>query len=324
MIRNKVSSHGSVLRFFALTLFMFGALPGCSLPSFGFGSDDDQEVVLWRSHDEFVRLEARDGGSPNNQPIKLSRERIKGALRNIFVRQTIKDGPTPLFSEVDLQILGRYFEEGLEKASPNQDLTFAIESWHKGFFGLKTNKIITGRLFYLNNHLNLIFGSLMRDGPMHEGYGELSARNPDTRINPYVPGLRAISVKMDAIISTSPDSGIFRAATNRPDWLVFLPKALEAHGPVAAPGKRAPREAATGDYRQLREEVNRLKQELRQGRQGIPAPRQGRQHIPGQQQSAPGATTIEKRLAILEKLQKRGLITKEELAAKREQILSGL
>ena len=314
MIRSKVASHGSVLRFFALILFMLGALPGCSLPSFSFSSDDDQEVVLWRSHDEFVRLEARDGGSPNNQPIKLSRNRINGALRNVFVRLTRKDSPTPLFSEVDLQILGRYFEEGLEKASPNQDLTFATESWHKGFFGLKTNKIITGRLFYLNNHLNLIFGSVMRDGPMHEGYGELSARNPDVRLNPYVPGLRTIKVKMNAILSTAPNSGILRAATNRPDWLVFPSQALVDRG-VGAPGRRAyPTAAATGDYLKLREEVNRLKQELHQGRQ----------NIPGQQQTTPDSATIEKRLAILEKLHKRGLITKEELAAKREKILLGL
>jgi len=315
MIRSKVASHGNALKFFALILFMLGALPGCSLPSFDFGSDDDQEVVLWSSHDEFVRLEARGGGSPNNQPIKLTRDRIRGALRNIFVRQTIKDDPTPLFSEVDLRILGRYLEEGFEKASPDQDLTFAIESWHKGFFGLKTNKIITGRLFYLNKQLNLIFGSLMRDGPMHEGYGELSARNPDPRLNPYVPGLRAIRVKMDAILSTAPNAGVFRAATKRPDWLVFSQKALVDRGPVSAPGKKAyPSAAATGDYRKLREEVNRLRKELHQGRQ----------NIPGQQKTKPDSATIEKRLAILEKLHKRGLITKEELASKREQILHGL
>ncbi|MBL6935739.1 MAG: SHOCT domain-containing protein [Alphaproteobacteria bacterium] len=320
MIRSNNASHISILKFLTLALFMAGALAGCSLPSFDFGSDDDEEVELWHSHDEFVRLEARNGGAPNNQPIKLSRERIKGALRNIFVRQTIKDDPTPLFSEVDLQIIGRYTEEGLAKASPDQDVTFAIESWHKGFFGLKTEKVITGRFFYVNNQLNLIFGSVMRDAPMHEGYGELSARNPDPRLNPYVPGLRAIRQKADAILSTPSNSGIFRAASNRSDWLIFSPQALVAGGPVAAPGKRAGRPpagsatAATGDYRQLREEVNRLKQELRKGRQGIP----------GQQQTPPDSATIEKRLAILEKLHQRGLISAEELAAKRQQILQGL
>jgi len=320
MTRSNNASHISILKFLTLAFFMAGALAGCSLPSFDFGSDDDEEVELWHSHDEFVRLEARNGGAPNNQPIKLSRERIKGALRNIFVRQTIKDDPTPLFSEVDLQIVGRYVEEGLAKASPDQDVTFAIESWHKGFFGLKTEKVITGRFFYVNNQLNLIFGSVMRDAPMHEGYGELSARNPDPRLNPYVPGLRAIRQKADAILSTPSNSGIFRAASNRSDWLVFSPQALVAGGAVAAPGKRAARPpagsatAATGDYRQLREEVNRLKQELRKGRQGIP----------GQQQTPPDSATIEKRLAILEKLHQRGLISAEELAAKRQQILQGL
>ncbi|MDP7544101.1 MAG: SHOCT domain-containing protein, partial [Alphaproteobacteria bacterium] len=180
----------------------------------------------------------------------------------------------------------------------------------------KTAKVITGRVFYVNNQMNLIFGSVMRDAPMHGGYAEPSARNPDPRLHPYVPGLRAIRVKADAILSTPSDSGVFRAATNRSDWLVFSPQALVASGPVAAPGKRAhrPTTAATGDYRQLREEVNRLKQELRKGRQGIP----------GQQQGASDSATIEKRLTILEKLHQRGLITKEELAAKREQIMRGL
>jgi hypothetical protein len=123
--------------------------------------------------------------------------------------------------------------------------------------------------------------------------------------------MRAIRRKTDVILSTSSNSGIFRAAANRSDWLVFSPQALVAGGPVAAPGKKAAR--ATGDYRQLREEVNRLKQELRKGRQGIP----------GQQQGAPDSATIEKRLAILEKLHQRGLISKEELATKRQQILQG-
>jgi hypothetical protein len=315
MIRSNIASHMNMLRFFTLVLFLVGTLPGCGWSGFDFSSDDEN-VELWHSHEEFVRLEARDGGSPNNQPIKLSRERIRGALRRVFIRQTLKDDPTPLFSEADLQILGRYLEEGLAKASPNQDVTFAIESWHKGFLGLKTEKVITGRVFYINNQMNLIFGSVMRDAPMHGGYAEPSARNPDPRLNPYVPGLRTIRVKADAILSTPSDSGVFRAATNRSDWLVFSPQALVASGPVAAPGKRAarPTTAATGDYRQLREEVNRLKQELRKGRQGIP----------GQQQGASDSATIEKRLAILEKLHQRGLITKEELAAKREQILRGL
>ena len=312
MIRGNNAFHISILTFLTITLFIAGALPGCSWPSFDFGSDsDDEEVVLWHSHAEFVRLEVRNGGTPNNQPIKLSRERINGALRNIFVRQTIKDNPTRLFSEVDLQTIGRYVEEGLAKASPDQDVTFGIESWHKGLFGLKSQKVITGRFFYVNNQLNLILGSIMGDAPMHGGQAEASARNPDPRLNPYVPGLRAIRRKTDVILSTSSNSGIFRAAANRSDWLVFSPQALVAGGPVAAPGKKAAR--ATGDYRQLREEVNRLKQELRKGRQGIP----------GQQQGAPDSATIEKRLAILEKLHQRGLISKEELAAKRQQILQG-
>jgi len=223
MIRSRISSRGNVLIFFTLALFLAGALPGCSWPSFGFGSEDEN-VVLWHSFEEFVRLEARDGGSPNNQPIKLSRERIRGALRLIFVRETIKDDPTPLFSEFDIKILGRYIEEGLAKASPGQDVTFALESWHKGFMGLKTETVITGRLFYANNQLNLIFGSIMRDAPMHGGYGELSARNPDPRLNPYVPGLRTIQVKADTILSRRPIPGFSGPRRTGPTGSFFPPR----------------------------------------------------------------------------------------------------
>jgi hypothetical protein len=315
MVRSKIASRGNTLAFLVTALFLAGGLSGCSW--LGLGSEDEK-VKLWQSHLEFVRLEARDGGSPNNHPIKLSREKIRGAMRLIFIRQSRKDDFVPLFSDYDIKILGRYISEGFAKASPGQDVTFAIQSWYKAFMGLKTEKVITGRLFYVNNQLNLIFGSLMKPAPMFGGQDEQSlAKNPDPRLNPHIPGLRTIKIKQKAIISTPANSGVFRAAANRPDWLVFSPKALAARGQVAAPGKpvAAPRKSpppaatpATGDYRQLREEVD---QKLRRPRQGIP----------GQQQALPDSTTIEKRLAILEKLHKRGLITKEELAAKREQIL---
>lgn len=315
MMRNRSVSRPDVSTIFAVFFFLStGLLSGCSWPSFDLFSSDNE--VIWRSHDEFVRLESRDGGSPNAQPIKLSRERIRGALRLIFVKESAKEDAFPLFSEYDIKILGLYLEKGLAKANPGQDVTFAITSWHKGFFGLQTERVITGRVFYVNNQLNVIFGSIMRDAPMHAGKGELTARNPDPRLNPYVPGLRAIRVKQSVIMSTPPQSGVFRATAKRPNWLVFTSKALMAHGPVAAPEQRVayPTTAVSSDFQQLREEVNRLKQELRGGRKSIP----------GQQQSPPDSATIERRLAILEKLHQRGLITKEELAAKREQILRGL
>jgi hypothetical protein len=321
MVRSKIASRGNTLAFLVTALFLAGGLSGCSW--LGLGSKDEK-VKLWRSQMEFVRLEARDGGSPNDHPKKLSREKIRGAMRLIFVQENRKDDLVPLFSDYDIKILGRYVSEGFAKASPSQDVTFAIQSWHKGFMGLKTEKVITGRLFYVNNQLNLIFGSLMKPAPMFGGQDEQSlAKNPDPRLNPHIPGLRIIKIKHKAIISTPSNSGVLRRAKNRPDWLVFPPKALAARGQVAAPGKpvaapwKSPPPAATpttGEIRQLREELDRMKQDLRRPRQGIP----------GQQQAPPVSTTIEKRLSILENLHKQGLITREQLEAKREQILRGL
>ena len=48
--------------------------------------------------------------------------------------------------------------------------------------------------------------------------------------NPYAPGSRYQSIKSNYILTTIPNSGVFRPkeAKGRVDWLVFTPKALTA------------------------------------------------------------------------------------------------
>ena len=59
--------------------------------------------------------------------------------------------------------------------------------------------------------------------------------NPDLKTNPYAPGSRYQTIKSKYILTTIPNSGVFRPkeARGRVDWLVFTPKALTARSDLS-------------------------------------------------------------------------------------------
>ena len=75
---------------------------------------------------------------------------------------------------------------------------------------LKDNRVVSGRIFYNKDGLNVIFGSVLRKGFQSTTDPMLQSRNPDLRKNPYVPGSRIISVKNPFAIAAPPNSGIMR------------------------------------------------------------------------------------------------------------------
>ena len=149
--------------------------------------------------------------------------------------------------------------EALAEAKSNQDVVFTVEGWYKKKT-LSDNRVTSGRVFYNKNGLNIIFGSIMRKGNISETDPMVSAGiNPDLRKNPYVPGSRYQSVKSEFLLSTIPNSGVFRPkeAKGRADWLVFTGKALQARDDLTSDQRKF----ATGANIQvqgLRDEVQAL------------------------------------------------------------------
>ncbi len=297
------------------------SLAGCSSLSGWFGGDNEAKVkstgkngaattVLWRSGDYFIRIEPQDQTAgrppPNQHPIEINRDRLRGALGLVRFRASSRDNWQPLFTKENLQILGAILEEGLAKARPNQDVTFALESWHRVLLGIRSDDVITGRIFYANNRLNLIFGKIGPSNKQSDSQAELSARNKDIRLNPYVPGLRGIEVKNDIQLSAPPGSGVFRpAGLKRHDWLVFDQKTLALQGRTrTAPRGGAPSSGGIGSSAldDLRQEIENLKKRL------------GEEEDDG----------INRRLSVLQRLRDKGLISQEEFESRREKILSGL
>jgi len=319
------------IRFGRIAAIMLVALLGlsaCSIPDFdGTGGEEE----LWRSENYFIRIQPQDkvrgkAPKPNQQPVNITRDRIRGALKLVFIKTMPKVDAVPLFSDYGITLLGRYLQEGLAKAGPTQDVTFAISTTRKIMLGLKEQKVVTGRVFFVDNQLNIIFGSLDRDAPMFGGDAELAQKEKaEFRLNPYVPGLRSLRLRQEATLTTPKNSGVFRpAGSTRPDWLVFSTQALTPRSAVAAPAQKNAPAGGNSDYQQLRGELEELKQELRR-QQGQPAGRApAPQPLPQAQPLPPGTTeSMAQRLGVLDRLYQNGLIGQQEYMAKRNQILQG-
>ena len=228
----------------------------------GFFSD---EKIYFLSQYENVKAVEQDSKSTgvNSHPIKLSEERIAGALRQFLVRVGPKT--ITLFPGDKIELVSEAISEALEEAGPKEDVIFTIESWYKNMPGksLSDNRVVSGRIFYNKDGLNLIFGSVLRSGFQSTTDPMLQSRNPDLRKNPYVAGSRVISVKNPFPIVAPPNSGIVRprAAKGRADWVILTSKAL------------TPRQALTDSERKLARasniEMQGLKQELQQLKQDI-------------------------------------------------------
>lgn len=265
-------------------LFVVGATAGCSL----FGSDSksaelveqkiDKEV--WHMRDMYVRLEAQDKAAgavvpPNQHPVNVSPEQLYNAFSQITIKTDNKAGYLPLFTEFELGVLSQNVSTALAEARPDQDVTFAIVGWHKGgggMFSLAVQQVSTGRVFYQNGQVNLIFGAAHRDVDSGESFATRSAETGDRRLDPFVPGMRSFTQPHKWQIAAAPGSGVYSGpGGKRSDWLIFSAQALAA-APPAAPGRPANTAAEQARYEQLQKQVDQLQQQLQTMRQTQPAP----------------------------------------------------
>lgn len=231
-------SHATAFALIALVLVAPYGLSGCSW----LWPSPEQRIAdsIWRDGNEFVRVEHQrtiNGArpAPNFHPVRIPRQHILNALEVLSVKESANAPPEPLFSTHSLAVLSEHLEKGLATARPDQDVTFAVEEWHPGFLGFlgfKSPKVVSGRVFYSGGWLNLVFGSVLRDGTRRKAMVV-----DDLEINPYTPGMRSGGVRQEWILWVPPGSGVFTApGVGRGDWLMFAPQALAPGGPPAVQG----------------------------------------------------------------------------------------
>lgn len=323
-----------------LGVFSMLILTGCASSLLGSKSDKSN-TVIWKHRDQYVRIEAQDRGDvpppPNDQPVSLSPALIREMLSALEVKFDGKDQPLPVFTQNELEIFADALSDGLAKAQPHQDVTFAIVGVHRNFISFTTDRAyLTGRVFFQGGKLNLIIGDL------HEEYRE----NIERRLYPFVPGSRkqvAPDPRRPAPRSWKvlPLAGLQTqnaAGINRHDWLVMTPdpqlwKAVVAERKEAKEtAKDAFREASqvrqesaevSAEQDRLRAELEALKQDMQTMKQ---APTAAPIVAPAMVQPAQteAGDSVKIRLRRLKDLRDEELITEDEYQAKRQEILDNL
>jgi len=179
--------------------------------------DAGDDRYLFRKDDSYVRLDPIESDAPANaHPFVVSSSQLRRMFVGLQVSGAFSASKDSIFSENDLKAIIPYLSSALSRASPRQDVTFAVAD-ARGIFGsYSTRFITTGRLFVRGDKLNLIFGLI------HE---RLEAENLDyTAVTPpIIPGSRARRV--DTVIWKIESPNV-KFADGRGDWLVFDQSAM--------------------------------------------------------------------------------------------------
>ena len=316
------------------------------LPSFNFfrSNGDLKGQDVWQFQDQFVRIVPQDKVDgklppPNDQPARLNPVKLREVLgaiqtwgkKGVF---THDQDTTPVFTPTELDILSRALAEGLAKAKPTQDVVFWIIGMHQGTFA-KEQQGIAGRVFYRDGKLNLIFGDMDRPVGLAatkdvSGY-EIT---PDRRTHPIKMGMRAEAVSHNWRIATRQGMDFHPESHGaRDDWLVMDLNQVIAGLQPSGPGAKAMPAAIARQRQQMRLEAQRLAIQRRQMLEEMARMRKEMREMnkggtaAGGNASGSGvepARSPEERLATLDELLKKKLITQEEYKAKRKEILNQL
>ena len=279
----------------------------------GFFTDND---IIWQAGaNEIIKYIDQDTPSPgkNDHPVVLQAKQINIILQSIKFPQQEEDDPAKekefksVFTDQQANLLGRYLEQGLKQAKPDQDITFVMEKSVKRSSILKPARyFVAGRVFYKDNQLNIIIGDY--DRLRNEAFEAVNDPTGTGHIHySFDYGERSKPSKFKkAIISINGIEYKQLNSIRRDDWLVIdvnvASKAIEQMA------------------------IIRNKDEMANKRKELMEVLGSDDTIPIDVTNSPGKAThsLEQRLTELKHLRNKDLITDEEYAQKRKQILEDL
>ena len=303
---NKLKIHFFIALFFVFQLF---------IPAFAMGSFTDNDIIWQAGANELIKYIDQDTPSlgKNDHPVVLQAKEINSILQSINYHKQSKDNVDTdkdlkaVFTDQQANLLGQYLEEGLKDAKPYQDIIFVMEKSVKRFTLLKPARyFVAGRVFYKDNKLNIIIGDydLLRNeayeavndptgvGHIHYSFDYGQRSKPS--------GFKNVIIHIDGVENKQLNN------TLRSDWLVIdvnvASKAIEHMATL------------------------RKKDEMENKRKELLEVLDSEVAIPVDASNLPDNVTqsLEERLTELKQLRNKDLITDEEYAQKRKQILDDL
>ena len=285
------------------------------------------EREIWRAEEQYVALAAQDEGgrsTPNMHPAELDIGEVRDALRSLELWEEggllREEKATPVFTQGQAETLGRYLPDAIAHAKPNQDAIFVVRGYGSiALDTLKEREWTSGRAFYADGKLNIIIGAfkVKKDRGIRNAEAAYGVLNDYSDLY-FDPGSRRErSAKMPGRVVSSTGVSFAGGDTGaRPDWIIIdVAKAAVAYREGLVPEEDKKREATarqeaaklTLERRQMREDMARLRQELRELKSG-----------------GASARSVEDRLATLQELKTKALISEEEYRRRRDEILGDI
>ena len=236
----------------------------------------------------YVRIETREPGSaPNQHPFAVA----PAALRAMLDQAQLSGAkPERLFTPKELDEVAEPLAAALGRATPEQDVSIAVNDQFGLMGPLAPRQVTTARVFRRDGQLQLIVGLLRRDfESQFRGTGTLIA---------FEPGQRGKPVDRATKLAVSAGGG----NVVRDDWVALAT--------VAAPAAASPAAAAAAGTAPA-------------AAAAPAAPAVAAPAAPARDADALYRSTAD-RLRALEKLYKDGLISEAEYQEKRRQILRDL
>jgi len=279
---------------------------------------------IWKQQEQHVALAPQTNGKGvkeplNEHPAILNIADLRDALRSLelwveggFFRN---EEAIPVLSSGQVATLSRYLVEGLAQAAVNEDVVFVVRGYAKVALDIAKERFWTaGRVFYKDQKLNMIVGTfqLRKDRGVRQAEGAHGVLDNYADLH-FDHGSRRKRTSMPGRIVTTPGVAFNGRGGERPDWVqIDVALAADAYRESLVPDEdrkrdqRVKQEAAklTIERRQMREEMARLRKELE-------VVKSGGNQVQG----------LEQRLATLQELKEKDLISEAEFLTRRKAIL---
>lgn len=289
-----------------------------------FGSDEE---IIWESGKNlYIKLvEQENSGNgktpPNDHPVDLTASQLTNALKLIeFWNKKgffSGDEQNRVFTESQAQLLGNYLSQGLKKAKPDQDIVFVLTGLKGTLF--KDKIYMAGRAFYHENRLHIIIGDY--DQSVDKGAEAVAGGAGITEIQHFFTTGRRAKPSSDFkgnIITGDGIEAYTQGNKRRLDWIMinvpvaasaYVAKTEKKENPAGVDSEAIRLEAAklAKERREMRAEMAKMRKEMNESRNNN-----------GEQ------LTIEERLAELDELHKKNLISDAEYDQKRKEILDDI
>jgi hypothetical protein len=304
---------------FLITFFVFFSNTVSAVSFFG----DDEDIIWEGAPNNYFKYVEQDNSKfgKNDHPTTLDEKDIIDALNALVYSDTSILGQetiVPVFSYSQIRLLAEYISKGLSKAKPDQDIIYAIGGSSKKLLVLTRKSYTAGRVFYNEGKLNIIIGeyNFVRSEAMEKEL-DPSGRG-DVNYN-FNHGYRKKESKhfKGSIIGVA---GVVQKEIKgkpRQDWIeidvalageAYLASKKERENPGLNQDKALKVEAAklAKQRREMRAEMARLRKDM------------------SKQNNASSTRTIEERITTLDELLAKELISNEEYAVKRKEILNDI